>query len=138
MAGSLRYGVIGVGHLGKQHARVAASIPGVELVGLYDTDAGTLHRVASDLGVRPIATLSELVASVEAASVAVPTTSHFDVAMQCVAAGVHVLIEKPLAETVAQARVLVPAMIAKTKSARCSMDIDVLSPRARRGVPSAV
>ena len=113
MSGPLKYGVAGVGHLGKQHARVAASLAGVTLVGLHDTDPGTLRRVASELGVRPFSTLAELVSSVEAASIAVPTTSHFEVAMQCVSAGVHVLIEKPLAATVSQAEELVEAASAK-------------------------
>jgi predicted dehydrogenase len=114
MMGQLKYGVIGVGHLGKQHARVAASLTGATLVGLYDTDSGTMQRVASELGVRPFPTLSELLTSVQAVSVAVPTTSHFDVAMQCVRSGVHVLIEKPLAATVAQAEELVGAASAKS------------------------
>ncbi|MBN1504012.1 MAG: Gfo/Idh/MocA family oxidoreductase [Candidatus Eisenbacteria bacterium] len=113
MAGPLKYGVVGVGHLGKQHARVVASLSGATLVGLHDTDPGTLHRVASELGVRPFATLAELVSSVQAVSIAVPTTSHFEVAMQCVASGVHVLIEKPLTATVGQAEELVRAAAAR-------------------------
>ena len=113
MTGSLKYGVIGVGHLGKQHARVAASLAGATLVGLYDTNPGTLQKVATELGVRPFPTLAELVKSVQAVSVAVPTTSHFDVAMECLSSGVHVLVEKPLAATVGQARELVQAASAR-------------------------
>jgi predicted dehydrogenase len=113
MTDKLKYGVIGVGHLGKQHARVAVSLPGAVLVGVHDTDPGTLQRVASELGVRAFATLHELLASVQAVSVAVPTTSHFEVAMRCVQSGVHVLIEKPLAATLAQAEELVAAAAAR-------------------------
>jgi predicted dehydrogenase len=114
MSGPLKYGVIGVGPLGKQHARVAASLPGATLAGLHDTDSGALQRVAAEVGARPFSTLAELISSVEAVSIAVPTTSHFEVAMQCVLAGVHVLIEKPLAATVNQAAELVEAASAKS------------------------
>lgn len=106
---ALKYGVIGVGHLGKQHARVAHSLDGATLVGLHDTNSGTLTRVAAELGVRPFLTLAELVCSVEAVSIAVPTTSHFEVAMKCVSAGIHVMIEKPLAATVDEAGALIEA-----------------------------
>ena len=109
----MKYGVIGVGHLGRQHARVASSLTGATLVGLHDSDPGTLQRVASELGVRPFSLLHELLASVQAVSVAVPTTSHYEVAMRCVESGVHVLIEKPLAATLVQAEELVAAAAAK-------------------------
>ncbi len=114
MTGPLKYGVIGVGHLGKQHARVAASLEGATLVGLHDTDLARLKTVASELGVRPFSALAELVSSVQAVSIAVPTTSHFEVAMQCLSSGVHVLIEKPLAATVGQAEKLIEAASAKS------------------------
>ncbi len=103
----LRYGVVGVGHLGRQHARVAGSIPGATLTGLYDTNSEVLQRVAVELGARPSSSLDELLSRVDAVSIAVPTTSHFEVASRCLSSGVHVLIEKPLAATVEEAKSLI-------------------------------
>jgi predicted dehydrogenase len=105
----LRYGVIGVGHLGKQHARVAGALDGAKLAGLYDTNSGALQKVGAALGARPYSSMDELIAAVDAVSVAVPTTSHFEVAMKCISSGIHVLIEKPLAATVEEASALIEA-----------------------------
>ncbi|MFH0777264.1 MAG: Gfo/Idh/MocA family oxidoreductase [Candidatus Eisenbacteria bacterium] len=103
----VRLGVVGVGHLGRQHARVAASLPEAELVGVFDSDSQTAARVAGELNARVFDSLEGLLSAVDAVTVAVPTTSHFDVASRCLAAGTHVLVEKPLAATLEEARELV-------------------------------
>ncbi|MCX5800685.1 MAG: Gfo/Idh/MocA family oxidoreductase [Candidatus Eisenbacteria bacterium] len=105
----LRVGVVGVGHLGKEHARVMASLPGAELVGVYDTRLDVGRKVANELGTRALDSLDQLLSCVEAVSVAVPTTAHFEVASACIARGIHVMVEKPLAATIEEARALVDA-----------------------------
>lgn len=105
----LKVGVIGVGHLGKEHARVLASLPDVVLVGVYDSRIDVARRVAKELRTRSLETRDQLLSDVEAVSIAVPTTAHFEVACDCINRGIHVLVEKPLAATVDEARELVEA-----------------------------
>lgn len=107
--GRLRIGVVGVGHLGKEHARVAASLPSAELVGVYDTRLEVGRQVARELGTTAMDSLDQLLSLAEAVCVAVPTTAHFEVASECISRGIHVLVEKPLAATVEEARALVEA-----------------------------
>ncbi len=105
----LKVGVIGTGHLGRYHARVYSELPECELVGVYDTDDERAAAVASEYGTTALLTMDSLIGAVEAVSIAVPTTAHHEVGMTCLEAGVHVLIEKPIASTVDQARELVEA-----------------------------
>lgn len=100
---ALPIGVIGVGSLGFHHARILREISGARMVGMYDTDLQRRNAVAEQLAVRAFDSLDELLTSVEAAVVAVPTTVHAEVALQAVDRGVHLLIEKPLASTLEQA-----------------------------------
>jgi len=102
-------GVVGVGHLGREHARVIASLDGAELVGVYDVNLEVGRRVAKELGTRAFDSLNDILSLVQAVSIAVPTTAHFEVAMACVSRGTHILVEKPLAATVEEARLLVEA-----------------------------
>ena len=88
----LRVGVIGVGHLGRHHARVAAELPECSLVGVHDVDRERGAAVAAERGVRAFDDLDGLLAEVNAAAVAVPTSAHHAVAMRCLDSGVHVLI----------------------------------------------
>lgn len=101
----MRAGVAGVGHLGYHHARLLKGL--VQEVTVYDTDPERLSRVCSELGVRPAGDLRELLDSVDAMVVACPTVFHHKVAEEALRAGVPVLVEKPLAATVPQARELV-------------------------------
>src|SRR5262249_3802367 len=103
----LRMGVIGVGHLGKEHARVVAGLPGVELVGVADVNAEQAQAVARRLGTRAFVDYRPLLDLVEAVSVVVPTTQHAAVAGACLARGLPVLVEKPLAASPAEAEGLV-------------------------------
>jgi predicted dehydrogenase len=95
-------GVIGVGSVGFHHARLLAEISGRDAVWIHDLDVARGERVGRDLGVRHVG-LEELLARVEAAVIAVPTTDHALVATAALERGVHVLIEKPLAPTLLEA-----------------------------------
>lgn len=103
----IRVGVVGVGSLGQHHARIYASMEGVSLVGVYDANPERSKEVADRCGTRSFGTLEELAASVEAASVAVPTHLHHAVASTLLNAGVHLLVEKPIAATTEEAEDLV-------------------------------
>ncbi len=103
----LKVGVIGTGHLGRFHTRVYSELPGCELIGVYDTDSERAAAVAAEYGTVALPTMGALVEAAEAVSIAVPTTAHHEIGMACLDAGVHVLIEKPIASTVEQARELV-------------------------------
>lgn len=104
MSTALRVAVVGVGHLGQHHARLFASMDGVELVGVVDTRPGRADEVAAKYGVRGFASPADLAPdSIEAVTIAVPTVSHVDVALPFIDRGVSVLVEKPLASSLADA-----------------------------------
>jgi predicted dehydrogenase len=107
MPEELRVGVVGVGSLGQHHARIYAGLPGVRFAGVYDVDAARAAEVASRLGARAFPSLEALAGEVDAASVAVPTDRHAEVATQLMDRGIHVLVEKPIASTVQEAEGLV-------------------------------
>lgn len=104
---TLRTAVIGVGYLGRFHAQKYAQMPGCELVGVADPSAEARERVAAELGTRAHAAHRELIGSVDAVSVATPTPTHFGIARDFLSAGVHVLVEKPICESPAEARELI-------------------------------
>ncbi|MBI4227499.1 MAG: Gfo/Idh/MocA family oxidoreductase [Candidatus Omnitrophica bacterium] len=99
-------GVIGVGHLGAIHARIYAQLSGARLAGVCDVLPERAAAVAHAHGATAYTQLSKLLPQVQAVSIAVPTAAHFTVAKQCLAAGVHVLLEKPITRTLAQADAL--------------------------------
>ncbi|MBW3571725.1 MAG: Gfo/Idh/MocA family oxidoreductase, partial [Gemmatimonadetes bacterium] len=105
----MQAGVLGVGSLGFHHARILRQVPGARLAGIYDDDAARLATVAAELEVRPFRSRDELLETVDAAVIAVPTTVHAEVALAAIAAGVHLLIEKPIAHTLAEADAIVDA-----------------------------
>lgn len=98
-----RLAVIGVGHLGKEHARILASLPEVELVGVADVNSEQAHAVARHVGTRAYTDYRPLLNLVDAATIAVPTTHHHAVAAEFLRRGLPVLIEKPLALNLEQA-----------------------------------
>jgi predicted dehydrogenase len=102
----LRLAVIGVGHLGKEHARILAGMPDVELVGVADVSATQAEAVALRCGTRAVADYRELLPHVDAAVIAVPTVHHHVVAGDFLRRGIPVLVEKPLAAELAHARQL--------------------------------
>lgn len=103
----LRFGVLGVGRLGSVHARVVGEVPGVELVGVHDRDAARAANVAGDRGCRAYGEATALLADVDAVIVAVTTSEHHGAARAALASGCHVLVEKPLTPTLAEADDLV-------------------------------
>ncbi len=100
---NLRVGVVGVGHIGKNHARLYAEIDRAEFTAIYDTNTATASQVAAQYGVRAASSLGEFAQLIDAASVATPTSSHFEVASLLLQNCKHLLIEKPIAENTAQA-----------------------------------
>ena len=103
----IRTGVIGVGHLGQHHARQYATLPGSILVGVVDTDPSRAKLIADRHGVQVYPHAKALLQDVEAVSIAAPTSAHFKLAKPCLEAGKHVLVEKPVAVTPAEARELI-------------------------------
>lgn len=100
-------GVIGVGHLGRLHARVYSELPSCRFAGVYDTDPDAARSVAEKTGSRAFESAEDLLDAVDAVSIAVPTSAHREVAGLALARGVHALVEKPIAATVDEARELV-------------------------------
>ena len=106
----LRIGVVGVGVMGSNHARVLAGLSGVALIGVADPNLEQANFVARMLGCAAVATVDELLdLKPDAVSIAAPTELHHQVALQCIGRGVHVLVEKPIASTVAEGQEIVAA-----------------------------
>ena len=103
----IRVGVVGVGHIGKNHARIYGEIPQAEFVAVLETDRAAARAAEEAYGVEAVATLDAFAERVEAASICTPTPGHHPVARELLARGRHVLVEKPITETTAQARELV-------------------------------
>ncbi len=109
MAEALRVGVIGVGHLGRHHARILAALDGVRLVTVVDTLPERAAEAAAATGARATSDFRELLDEVDAVTVAVPTELHRDIALPFLGRGIGVLVEKPMARTLAEADELVAA-----------------------------
>jgi predicted dehydrogenase len=109
----LRVAVVGVGHLGRHHARLLAAMPNVELVAVADTDAARAAEIAAAHHTTAVASWQALPADLDAVTVAVPTEAHVAVALGLIARGAHVLVEKPLARSVAEADTLIAAAAAR-------------------------
>ena len=103
MTEKLRIAVIGVGHLGREHARVYAALEIAELVAVCDVNETTGREIAARHGVKFTRDFRELFGQVDAVSVATPTISHHEITIACLQAGLSVLVEKPIAHTLAEA-----------------------------------
>lgn len=97
MSETLRAGVIGVGYLGRFHARIYNDMEGVDLVGVADTDQETADRVANEYDTRAFYDPMALLDEVDVVSVVVPTSLHRQVAVPYLEKGIHMLLEKPVA-----------------------------------------
>ncbi len=104
---TIRTGVIGVGYLGRFHAQKYAALEQSELVGVVDIDPQKAAQVAEECRTQAFTDYHDLLPQVQAVSVAVPTTRHYEVVQACLRRGIDVLAEKPLATTVAEAEELV-------------------------------
>jgi predicted dehydrogenase len=103
---TLPIGVIGVGHLGSLHAKLLRDVPGVKLAGIYDERPEHASKVAAELGTTAFRDIDALLAASEAVTIATPTSSHAEVAARAIEQGRHVMIEKPITATVAEAEAL--------------------------------
>lgn len=104
----MRAAVIGVGHLGRHHARILAAMPGVSLAAVVDIDTARAAGIAQEHGTVALGGVRELT-GIDVAVVAVPTESHAAIALPLLASGIHTLIEKPIAQTVQEADRLIAA-----------------------------
>jgi len=102
-----KVGVIGAGSLGFHHARILRGVAGAEMMGIFDSSPERAAHVSSELGVKAFPSLAAFLSSVDAAVIAVPTTAHAEVALTALDAGVHLLIEKPIAASVEEADAIV-------------------------------
>jgi len=100
----LRIGVVGVGHIGSNHARIYSELPNAELVAILDIDPARANDIGGKYKAKAVASLNEFAGMVDAASVATPTSAHFSIARDLLAQGKHLLIEKPITEKTSDAR----------------------------------
>src|SRR2546430_14761050 len=100
---NLRIGVVGVGHIGSNHARLYAEIPSAEFTAVYDVDGITNRTIATKFHATPAKSLDEFIGMVDAVSVATPTNTHYAVARSLLTKGKHVLVEKPITDNTAHA-----------------------------------
>src|SRR5882762_8577622 len=104
--GKIRVGVVGAGEFGRNHARVYREMDGVKLVGVLDLNAARGEAIAEEFGIRAFKGIEELQGAVDAASVTVPTVAHAEVGCRLMAMGIDVLVEKPMAASLAEADTL--------------------------------
>ncbi len=102
----VRVAVVGVGHLGRHHARIAASLRGVRCVGVVDRHPGRAREIGAEFGIPVLDSLEEAADAAEAVVVATPTVTHAEIARTLIARGCDVLVEKPITATVAEADAL--------------------------------
>ncbi len=103
----LKVGVIGVGHLGKHHARIYSELDDVELVGVADVLAERAESIASQYGARAFVDYKDMLALVDAVNIAAPTQMHASIGIDCLDRGLDVLVEKPIAGDGDQARAMI-------------------------------
>src|SRR3981189_210059 len=107
---ALRIGVIGAGVMGTNHARVLGGLPNTTMVGIVDPLPEHRIRATELAGCRTFADLDELIAEgVDAVTIAAPTHLHHEISLACIARGIHVLVEKPIASSVEEGQEIVDA-----------------------------
>jgi UDP-N-acetylglucosamine 3-dehydrogenase len=106
----LRVGVVGVGVMGCNHARVLAELPSIQLIGVADPDRKQADFVGRTLGCKTVPDVTSLIAlGVDAVAIAAPTHLHRDIALTCIRHGIHVMVEKPIASTAEEGREIIAA-----------------------------
>jgi predicted dehydrogenase len=103
----MKLAVIGVGHLGKHHARLYSEMPGVELTAVVDLQSTRAAEVAAAHHTTPLSDYHDLFGKVDAVSLAVPTTDHARIGVDLLEHGIDILVEKPIASTLDEARLLI-------------------------------
>ena len=106
---SVRVAVVGVGHLGRHHARILSTLPGAALVAVVDTNRQRAEEIAAAHNTRACADVAELAGRIDAVTVAVPTEAHGRIAVPFLDAGVPVLVEKPMARTLEESDAMIRA-----------------------------
>lgn len=104
---SVKVGVAGVGAIGRNHARIYAELESAELAGVYDANKELARSIAEEFGTEAVSSLDELVSRVDAVSVSTPTVTHREIATTLLGAGKHVLVEKPIADSVDDAKAII-------------------------------
>ena len=104
---SLRIAVIGVGYLGRHHARILSALAGVELAAVVDTNRPRAEDIAAAHGTRALTDYRDVIGQVGAVTIAVPTEQHREIAVACLAAGLPVLVEKPMARSLDEADAMI-------------------------------
>ncbi len=104
---SIRVGVVGVGSIGKNHARICAALKEAGFAAIYDTNTEVARSVGRQYNVTAASSLDEFIPLIDAATVAAPTSEHYEIGRRLLEAGKHVLIEKPITETPKEAEELV-------------------------------
>ena len=107
MSTEIRVGVVGVGYLGRIHAKIYAKLPGVKLVGVADLDESAAKAVAEEHGCEAFSNGIDLIGKVDAISIVVPTVYHFETAKPFIENGIHIMMEKPIAPTYEDSKALV-------------------------------
>lgn len=105
----IRVGVIGVGRMGKNHCRIYSLLPRAELVGVCDQNQEVGRQIASQYQIPFYSEVDQLLQHVDAVSVVTPTPMHSELVQRCLDQGIHVLVEKPIAETLEQAELMAQA-----------------------------
>ena len=108
-SGRLRVAVIGVGHLGRHHVRLLAAMPRVELVAAVDLVGDRARTAVEGTAAEALEDYRAILGRVDAVTVAVPTSGHFAIVMECLERGIHVLVEKPMASSIAEADAMIAA-----------------------------
>lgn len=116
---TIRTGVVGVGHMGSNHARLYSELPGSQLTAVFDTNSEAAAAVAKRFHCEAVPTLELFAERVDAATICTPTVTHHAIGMALLAQGKHLLIEKPIADTPAHAR----ALAEKAAENRCVLQI---------------
>jgi predicted dehydrogenase len=105
----VRIAVVGVGHLGRHHARILSALPGVELAAVVDVNEARAREIAGAHGTRALHRYQDVLGAVDAITLAVPTELHREIGVALLENGLHVLVEKPMARTLAEADDLIRA-----------------------------
>jgi predicted dehydrogenase len=108
----VKVAVIGVGHLGRHHARIVSSLPGVHLAAVVDINRERAEQVAAEHGARAFTDWREVRGLADAVTIATPTATHLEIAAPLLGAGLHVMVEKPMTRTTAEAEQLLAAQSA--------------------------
>jgi predicted dehydrogenase len=116
---ALKVAVVGAGYLGQHHARIYSELGDVELAGVVDKDEERAKEVARKYSSRAYRDYQDTLRDIDALSIVVPTTDHFEIALGCIRAGKHVLVEKPIAASVSQA----DELIAEAEKRGCILQV---------------